>query len=209
MPDGAQPSRSDRGGTAARLRQAARDVFASLGYGATRVEDITQRAGVSHGTFYTYFENKPAILESLVREAAERVAKVAAAPWSGPDAASAIHAVIGEFLSVYAEEADVIEAWLDAAAGDDRFAELLAEVRAEYVARVADNVAPVVRHRSHDVTVAASALVAMVEGYAVARFAEADPGERQAAVRTLTALWVGGLGALAADPGTEQDGQEA
>lgn len=199
---GGHAPRADRD-TATRLRRAAREAFGELGYGGTRVEDITQRAGVSHGTFYTYFENKPAILESLVREAAERVEAVAADPWTGPDAPSAIESVIGRFLEVYAAEADVIEAWLDAAATEERFADLVSELRAEYVARVAENVAPMARQGGHDPETVASALVAMVEGYAVARYGGADPAERKEAVRTLAALWVGGLGALSDQPGRE------
>jgi hypothetical protein len=55
--------------------------------------------------------------------------------------------------------------------------------------------------RDIDATVAASALVAMVEGYAVERYAAATSAERAAAVRTLAALWYGGLTELSSGPG--------
>ena len=35
-----------------------RDVFVQRGYHATRVDDLAAAAGVSHGVFYRYFENK-------------------------------------------------------------------------------------------------------------------------------------------------------
>ena len=37
---------------------AARESFAKLGFASTRVADIVARAGTSHGTFYTYFDDK-------------------------------------------------------------------------------------------------------------------------------------------------------
>src|SRR5439155_12285502 len=44
--------------TRSRLLDAARSAFADRGYPATRVDDITQTAGTSHGAFYLYFANK-------------------------------------------------------------------------------------------------------------------------------------------------------
>jgi AcrR family transcriptional regulator len=38
-----------------KLLEAARDVFEEKGYAATRMSDIAARAGVSHGTTYTWF----------------------------------------------------------------------------------------------------------------------------------------------------------
>ena len=40
------------------LVQNGRDVFVQRGYHATRVDDLAAAAGVSHGVFYRYFENK-------------------------------------------------------------------------------------------------------------------------------------------------------
>lgn len=40
------------------LLDAAREVFSSKGYTATRIEDITQASGLAKGTFYLYFEEK-------------------------------------------------------------------------------------------------------------------------------------------------------
>ena len=37
--------------------------FEDLGWQATRVADITRQAGVSHRTFYTYYQNKVALAE--------------------------------------------------------------------------------------------------------------------------------------------------
>ena len=183
--------------TEQRLSEAAREVFAEHGYAAARVEDVVHGAGVSHGTFYTYFENKSAVLRRLVEDSAERLLAVAAAPWEGQDLEDALRDVIGRILEVFADEADVIRVWLEAAASEADFAALLRDVRANFAARVADDLAPAVEGTPHDARVAAAALVGMVEGYATERYPGATVSEREQAVVTLSALWAGALRRLA------------
>lgn len=54
--------------TRARLVDAARVVFERDGFLAARVSDIAKEAGLSHGSYYHYFDSK----EQLFREVAER-----------------------------------------------------------------------------------------------------------------------------------------
>src|ERR1700761_5138861 len=51
------------------ILDAALAVFAEKGFAAARMEDIAERAGVTKGTIYLYFENKEAVFKALVREA--------------------------------------------------------------------------------------------------------------------------------------------
>jgi AcrR family transcriptional regulator len=189
-------SRGER--TAARLREAARDVFATHGYATARVEDIVAVAGVSHGTFYTYYQNKAAILDALVDEAAGRLRAVVEEPWEGTDVASTIRDVIARFVDTLSEEGDVIGAWIEAAAHDLDFRDRLRDVRGEYTETVARHLTPALAGTGHDPTVAAGALVAMVEGYTTDRLAAAGSAERESAVTTLAAIWMGGLVRLSA-----------
>jgi AcrR family transcriptional regulator len=175
------------------LTAAARSVFARQGYAGARVEDVVGQAGVSHGTFYTYFENKSAVLRRLVEESADRLLAVAAAPWEGQDVEDALIDVIGSILEVFADEADVIRVWLEAAASEPSFAAMLRDVRANFAARVADDLRPALEGTGHDARVAAAALVGMVEGYATERYPGATVAERDEAVVTLAALWAGAL----------------
>ncbi len=179
--------------TAARLRDAARDVFAEHGYANARVEDIVDLAGVSHGTFYTYYENKAAILDALVDHAALRLRQVVSEPWVGADVGAVIRDVIDRFVDALADEGEVIGAWIEAAAHDDHFRDRLRLVRGEYTDTVASHLEPVLVGTAHDPTVAAGALVAMVEGYTTDRLAAGGTAERHAAVTTLAELWFGGL----------------
>ncbi len=50
------------------LLQAVSDLFLEKGFYAMAVQDITERARVNRGTFYTHFEDKYAILECWLRE---------------------------------------------------------------------------------------------------------------------------------------------
>jgi AcrR family transcriptional regulator len=68
--------------TRAALVAAAKQVFEEIPFPESRITDITARAGVASGTFYTYFDSK----EEVFREvAAEVLAEMSAAPRRDPD----------------------------------------------------------------------------------------------------------------------------
>src|SRR5262249_21205413 len=50
------------------ILRAALDAFVENGFAATRLEDIAERAGVSKGTLYLYFESKEALFKAVIRE---------------------------------------------------------------------------------------------------------------------------------------------
>ena len=61
------------------ILEAALQVFAEKGFAAARMDDIAQRARVSKGTIYLYFESKEAVFRALIQETlAKRVADLAA-----------------------------------------------------------------------------------------------------------------------------------
>ncbi len=179
--------------TARSLRQAARGVFGEHGYADARVADVVDAAGVSHGTFYTYYDNKAAVLDALVDETAARLLQVVSEPWQGPDAPATVAGVLDRFIDVLADEADVIAAWIQATAHEAHFRERLREVRQGYTDRVAEQLEPYLADTDHDPSVVAAALVALVEGYATQGLDEASVPERERAVDTLTSIWIGGV----------------
>ena len=74
--DGERPSgpRSRKGAlTRARLLDAAKEVFERDGYLEARVTDIAERAGVSHGSFYHYFESKEEVFREVANEVDARL----------------------------------------------------------------------------------------------------------------------------------------
>ncbi|MBC7254447.1 MAG: TetR family transcriptional regulator [Actinobacteria bacterium] len=50
------------------IREAALELFVQKGYGGTRIQDITSRAGVSVGTFYLYYRDKKELFMDAVDE---------------------------------------------------------------------------------------------------------------------------------------------
>ena len=68
--------------TRAALVAAAKHVFEEIPFPDSRITDITARAGVASGTFYTYFDSK----EEIFREVAAQVLhEMSAAPRRDPD----------------------------------------------------------------------------------------------------------------------------
>ena len=67
------------------LLHAFSDLSSEKGFHAMTVQDVTQRAGVNRGTFYTHFEDKHALLEYWLREQfQQRVASpvLISGPWN-------------------------------------------------------------------------------------------------------------------------------
>ena len=62
--------------TRARLLESARGVFEEVGFLDARISDIAERAGLSHGSFYHYFDSK----EQIFREVAETQEALLTAP---------------------------------------------------------------------------------------------------------------------------------
>jgi AcrR family transcriptional regulator len=187
--------------TRARLRQAALEAFAELGWQATRVEDIVQRAGVSHGTFYTYYENKTAVLDALVRESRVDFEALASDRWEADDVRGALERVIGGFLDLYQRDAILMRTWMQAAREEPQFGGLYREARAMFVERVASNVAAAVaaggRTSGPPAETVASTLVSMVEHFAYCWMVLDEPHERDDAVESLVLVWGAALNALA------------
>ncbi|HAH08516.1 MAG TPA: TetR/AcrR family transcriptional regulator [Alphaproteobacteria bacterium] len=57
----------------AAIIEAARHVFAELGYGATTVRDIIRATDLASGTFYNYFKSKEEVFEAIQDETALRL----------------------------------------------------------------------------------------------------------------------------------------
>ncbi len=186
--------------TRARLQEAARVSFRERGYAATRVDDITQRAGTSHGAFYLYFANKQDVLEALAVDTAEHMYALTEALGDiGPDDAgyARLRAWVDRFVDAYEQHAPVINAWIAADAEDDsRFDQLGREVLANVAGRIAATIERAVeegvRHPVHPAT-AAVALIAMLERVCYFWLVRGGPFKRDVVVDTLTAIWYGAV----------------
>lgn len=123
--DGADDDLSPAGvRTRAALLDAGHEVLVARGYHRTRVDDIVEAAGVSHGAFYRYFENKDHLVQLL---AARAMQTVSAALADIPDAAveqgagsPALRQWLRRYNTTHASETAMIRVWVDATAGDPR-----------------------------------------------------------------------------------------
>jgi TetR/AcrR family transcriptional repressor of mexJK operon len=77
---GGRPSKVDAEQLAHRIVDAATELFFTLGYGATTIEAVAQRARVSKRTFYRRFENKSALFSAAVHRTIERLRPPADVP---------------------------------------------------------------------------------------------------------------------------------
>src|SRR5471030_3179567 len=55
------------------ILEAARHVFAELGFGATTVRDIIRATPLASGTFYNYFKSKEEVFQAIQDESALRI----------------------------------------------------------------------------------------------------------------------------------------
>jgi AcrR family transcriptional regulator len=111
--DKSNAPRSPKGArTRVRLLEAAKKVFEEDGFLEARISDIAERAGLSHGSFYHYFDSK----EEVFREIAAAVEERLSAPMAGvimdPDSHAPpqdrIREALRRHLESYRREAKII-----------------------------------------------------------------------------------------------------
>ena len=175
---------------------AARGVFEERGYDGTRMGDIAEAAGVSHGTVYTWFATKESVLMAVVESLVDGLYASLSTP-EVDDPVARIDLANRRYLDAYREHARLLEVVEQAATTDETFRGVLTGLRAAHVERVAATI----RHlqvdgqarADLDAHAAAAALCAMVEGFARLWFGRGEDHDEATAVATLTHLWAGAL----------------
>ena len=174
--------------------EAAREVFAELGYGAATVRDIVRRTDLATGTFYNYFPDKEAVFRALLEESARAAREVVRAARRGAQDADAFvrhgFRAYFEFIAsdrtlfeILRRNTGTIRAQFDTPALGAGTDELEADLRAAVEAGV---LAP------HDARYMAAAMVRA--GFEIAvRMLESDPPDVEGAVNFATSLFAPGL----------------
>jgi AcrR family transcriptional regulator len=106
------------------LTGAGRDVFVRRGFHRTRVDDVVEVAGVSHGAFYRYFENKDHLARILAARAMLAVSTVindvpVEAHDDDPAGRAALRRWLRRYNATQASEAAMLRVWVDAALEDE------------------------------------------------------------------------------------------
>lgn len=203
--DHKSPVRAKGKRTREEVLQAAELVFERDGFLEARVADIAKEAGVSHGTFYTYFDSKEDVFREVaslvINEMYEALDDAAA---SSQTAFELIRAANRAFVELYRRRARILALIEQVATFDDFFREMRLDLRHRLIERVEHAVARMsasgeVALQPIDPHVLANALGGMVEGFCYAWFVLKEPFDSEAALETLDHIWSRVLGLTTAE----------
>ena len=161
--------------TRARLLDAAKQVFEETGFLDARISDIAERAGLSHGSFYHYFDSK----EQVFREVAELVDEQLSAPLTevvlAPGSTTPPHERIREAMRLHFEsyraEARIMGVIEQVSRYDEHVNAVRMARHASYGAQMADSIRQLQRRQLADPTLDPD-LTASALGALTYRFAE-------------------------------------
>jgi AcrR family transcriptional regulator len=181
------------------LLQAGRAVIEERGWPGFTPEAVTQAAGVSYGTFYTYFESKDDLLRAIVRAAAEEMFLASLVPpETSEDPYTRIVEANRSYLNAASGASTVLRLVEQGASSDETLRGLLHEIRELFVERGTEGIrrlqAAGLADPTLDPRLTAIALGAMVEQVAHLIYALREPLEVEAMVDHLSRLWAAAIG---------------
>jgi AcrR family transcriptional regulator len=181
------------------LIAAGREILAERGWPGFGPEAVAQAAGVSYGTFYTYFESKEDLLRSVVRSVAgEMWEQSQASPGTAADPYARIVESNRLYLQAWGRASKVLRLIEQGADSDETLRQLVLEVRERYVNRGADGLRRLqqagLADRTLDPRLTAIALGAMVEQVAHVIYSLREPLDEDAVVDHLSRLWAAAIG---------------
>jgi len=175
-PEKSNGPRSRKGArTRERLVDAAKVIFEEHGFLEARVSDITDEAGLSHGSFYYYFESK----EEVFREVAEAVDELLSAPLGDvilDDSSQAaprerIREAMRRYFESYRDQARILGVIEQVSRYDDQVGAIRLARHQRYTEQVADSIRRL-QHRQLADPKLDPAIIAGALGAVTTRFAE-------------------------------------
>ena len=121
--------------TRRKLLDAGAKVLPSHGYQAARVDDIAEVAGVSHGSFYRYFQNKDEFFRVLAEDASLRMIDMLDR-FPEADDRAALRAWTEEWFTTYEGNGGVISVWQEMQAAEPTLAEFSLDVAVAVIGRL-------------------------------------------------------------------------
>ena len=172
--------RTKRGlATQAKLLEAAQAIFVRDGFLDAKITGITATAGVSSGTFYTYFDSKEAIFIAVIRDVNERM-------------------FIRAFVRAYREHSGLLAILEQVATFNPRFREMRRGIRQIFRTRTEKGLLRLQNEGLIDsalsVRCAAEALTSMVSNFCYVWLVLGGDYDEEEAIRTLTTIWTAGIG---------------
>lgn len=190
-------------GAATRLRllEAARAVFEEQGYGQSSVAQISDRAGVSQGTFYQYFRDRAHVMASLVDDYVAGLLGDDELVWRVRDGRAGLRRLMLAYVGNYAQNARFARVWEEVSHVDEG----LGDVRRRLTAVVEHSVEAQLRKAGSTKLIApladpagtARALTAMADRFCYLSYAfdpAPEPLDEHACADLLTDLWAKAIG---------------
>jgi AcrR family transcriptional regulator len=187
--------------TRARLLEAAKEIFEEQGFLEARITDIAERAGLSHGAFYHYFDSK----EQIFREIAEMLDDQLSEPMESVVFATSsagprdrLYTAIHRHLERYGEEARIMGEIEQVARYDEHVGSVRSTRARIHRSEIEASIERLQRRgladRRLDAAIAAAALGSMVERFAEMWLAQNELDcDLDDAAETLAALFVNAL----------------
>jgi AcrR family transcriptional regulator len=177
---------------------AGREVIEEHGWAGFTPEAVTQAAGVSYGTFYTYFESKDDLLRKIVQAAADEMITETLVPDALDEPYARIVEANRRYLAATGKAAKVLRMVEHGAYLDDTLRSLLLEIREFFVARSAEGIRRLqtagLADPDLDPRLTAIALGGMVEQVAVVINELREPLDTEKMVDHLSRLWAAAIG---------------
>jgi AcrR family transcriptional regulator len=166
--------RSSKGArTRSRLLEAAKEIFEEDGFLNARISDIAERAGLSHGSFYHYFESKEQVFREVAAAVDEELgaplSTVVLAPATGLSPYERLHAAVRLHFEAYRAEARIMGMIEQVSRYDEPVRDLMLSRHQQYAVQVADSIRELQRRKladpKLDPAVAAAAIGALTSRF--------------------------------------------
>jgi AcrR family transcriptional regulator len=178
----------------AAILDAARCVFAEVGYGSATVRDVIRRTQLASGTFYNYFPDKESLFRAVLEQAAERVrARVQAARREARSLEEFVAAGYREYFGFLADDPEAFalmrrnSGTIRAMFDEPIFGAGIDELAADLRTAISAGIVPAV-----DADYMAAAMVGAALEVGVAMI-QRDPPDVEGATQFATRVFLGGI----------------
>ncbi|MBZ4686748.1 MAG: TetR/AcrR family transcriptional regulator, fatty acid metabolism regulator protein [Clostridia bacterium] len=182
-----------------KIIKAAKDILAEKSYGEISIKAIAKKAGIATGTFYLYFSNKEALIDSIVEEMYQELLAVIKSERSKYDCVfDKLQASMEACLKLFIKEENLAKILLVKLPGiNNAFNKKLAEIEKELIKltkKDLDDLKTQGLLPEQDTLVSATAFVGTFRQVLISWLKEGEPQDLQSAFKTLMKYNLRGLG---------------
>jgi AcrR family transcriptional regulator len=125
--------------TLSRILSAGRDVFGESGYVSMRMSDLAERAGLSMGALYRYFDNKDDVFLSIIHDIHNELYAASRTNGDGGFRTAPYETILEAnlgYLTHYRSHRKVMRAFIEATMVDQRYRDMWWYMRERHIVRV-------------------------------------------------------------------------